>query len=104
MQNRLTQYFDISAYSVPPAFTYGNSSPTSPNLRAPGIANYDMSLFKSFTLTERIRAQLRFEAFNLFNRVQFAAPGTQAGSTSFGIISAQQNTPRELQVALKILF
>jgi hypothetical protein len=104
VQNRLTQYFDTTAYAVPPAFTYGNSSPTSPNLRAPGIANYDMSLFKNFAIKERVRAQLRFEAFNLFNRVQFAAPGTQAGSTSFGIISAQQNTPRELQVALKIIF
>ncbi|MCU1258752.1 MAG: Cna B-type protein [Bryobacterales bacterium] len=104
VQNRLAQYFDITAYAVPVAFTYGNSSPTSPNLRAPGIANYDMSLFKGFALAEHIRAQLRFEAFNLFNRVQFAAPGTQTGSTSFGIISAQQNTPRELQVALKIIF
>jgi hypothetical protein len=103
-QNRLSEYFDISAFAVPAAFTYGNSSPTSPNLRAPGIANYDMSLFKSFAVTERIRAQLRFESFNIFNRVQFAAPGTQAGSTSFGIISAQQNTPRELQVAVKIIF
>ena len=37
-------------------------------------------------------------------RTAFAAPGTQAGSTTFGIISAQQNTPRELQVALKIIF
>ena len=104
VQSRLTQCFDTSAYGVPPAFTYGNSSPTSPNLRAPGIANYDMSLFKTFALKERLRAQIRFESFNLFNRVQFAAPGTQAGSTSFGIISAQQNTPRELQVALKIIF
>ena len=104
VQNRLNKYFDITAFAVPPAFTYGNSSPTSPNLRAPGIANYDMSLFKNFAINERVRAQLRFESFNIFNRVQFAAPGTQAESTSFGVISAQQNTPRELQVALKIIF
>jgi hypothetical protein len=104
VQNRLQQYFDTTAYAVPGAFTYGNSSPTSPNIRATGIANYDMSLFKTFAIKERMKIQFRFESFNLFNRVQFAAPGTQAGSTTFGIISAQQNTPRELQVALKILF
>jgi hypothetical protein len=104
VQARLSRYFDTSAYAVPVAFTYGNSSPTAPNLRAPGIANYDMSLFKNFAIIERLRAQFRFESFNLFNRVQFAAPGTQAGTTSFGVITAQQNTPRELQVALKLLF
>jgi hypothetical protein len=104
VQNRLAQFFDTSAYAVPAAFTYGNSSATSPNLRATGIANYDISLFKGFNVTEHVRAQLRFESFNIFNRVQFAAPGTQAGSTSFGVISAQQNTPRELQVAMKIIF
>jgi hypothetical protein len=63
-----------------------------------------MSLFKNFSIVERLRAQLRFESFNVFNRVQFAAPGTQAGATSFGVITAQQNTPRQLQVALKLLF
>jgi hypothetical protein len=103
IQARLNQYFDTSAYAVPAAFTYGNSPGTAPNLRAPGIANYDASLFKSFKI-ERFTAQLRVESFNLFNRVQFSPPGTQAGSTSFGVITSQANTPRELQAALKILF
>lgn len=104
VQDRLNRYFDISAYAVPPAFTYGNSSPTAPNLRTAGIANYDLSLFKNFQITDSVRTQLRFESFNAFNRVQFAAPGTQAGTTNFGVILAQANNPRELQIALKILF
>lgn len=103
IQARLSQYFDTSAYAVPASFTYGNSPGTAPNLRAHGIANYDASLFKSFKI-ERLTAQFRIESFNLFNRVQFSSPGTQAGSTNFGVITAQANTPRELQAALKILF
>lgn len=103
VQGRLTKYFDTSAYTVPAAFTYGNSKPTAPNLRAPGIANYDASLFKSFKI-ERLTAQFRIESFNLFNRVQFSPPGSQAGSTSFGIVTSQANTSRELQAALKLLF
>jgi hypothetical protein len=103
IQGRLTKYFDTSAYAVPAAFTYGNSKPTAPNLRAPGIANYDASLFKSFKI-ERLTAQFRIESFNLFNRVQFSPPGSQAGSTSFGVVTSQANTSRELQAALKILF
>jgi hypothetical protein len=97
VQDRLNHYFDTSAYAVPAAFTYGNSTPTAPNLRAPGVANCDLSLFKNFQPLERLRAQLRLEAFNALNRVQFSAPGAQAGTTSFGVIGSQANTPRELQ-------
>ncbi|MBI2688958.1 MAG: TonB-dependent receptor [Acidobacteria bacterium] len=103
-QDRLNRWFDTSAFAVPPAFTYGNSSRTTPDFRTQGTANYDLSLFKNFQIRESIRAQFRFESFNAFNRVQFAAPNTTAGATAFGQITAQQNTPRQLQVALKLIF
>lgn len=103
-QDRLLRWFDTSAFAVPPAFTYGNSSRTTPDFRTHGTANFDMSLFKNFPIRESIRAQFRFESFNTFNRVQFAAPNTTAGATAFGQVTAQANTPRQLQVALKIIF
>jgi len=103
-QERLTRWFDTSAFAVPAAFTFGNSSRTTPDFRTHGTANFDLSLFKNFPLRESVRVQFRFEAFNAFNRVQFAAPNTTAGNNAFGQITAQQNTPRQLQVALKILF
>jgi hypothetical protein len=104
VQQRLQHYFDTDAYTVPKAFTYGNSSRTAPDLRGPGIANYDLSLFKNFTLTEQLRAQFQFETFNAFNRVQFGMPGTQAGTTNFGVVTSAQNSPRQLQLALKLIF
>ncbi|MBI4892964.1 MAG: TonB-dependent receptor [Acidobacteria bacterium] len=104
VQQRLTQYYNTAAFSVPAAFTYGNASRTEPALRGPGIANYDMSLFKTFKCTERLRAQFRFETFNTMNRVWFGMPGTSIGSTSAGVISGQANSPRQLQLALKLLF
>jgi hypothetical protein len=104
VQKRLNQYFDTTAYAVPAAFTYGDSSPTAPNLRGPGIADFDFSLFKDFTIKDRLQGQLRVESFNVFNRVQFGQPGSQAGTTSFGVINSQANTPRELQAAFKLLF
>jgi len=103
-QDKLLRWFDTSAFAVPPAFTFGNSSRTTPDFRTHGTANFDLSLFKNFPIREAIRAQFRFEAFNAFNRVQFAAPNTQAGATAFGQITAQANAPRQLQVALKIIF
>jgi hypothetical protein len=103
IQARLTRYFDTSAYAVPAAFTYGNSPGTAPNLRTPGVANYDASLMKKFKF-EHLTVQFRAETFNVFNRAQFSGPGTQAGSTSFGVITTQANTPRQIQLALKLLF
>ena len=102
--SRVLQYFDTSAFTLPAAFTYGNAPATEPDVRTPGIDNTDLSLSKNFRFKERITAQLRFESFNTFNRVQFASPGTQLGTTSFGVITAQQNQPRKLQAAVKIIF
>jgi len=104
ISSRVLQYFDTSAFQLPAAFTYGNAPPTESDIRAPGIDNTDLSLLKNFRLRERFTMQMRFESFNIFNRTQFAAPGTQLGTTSFGVITTQQNQPRKLQAAIKIIF
>ena len=57
-----------------------------------------------FRSRENIRVQFRAEFFNAFNRVQFSGPTTSVTSTSFGVISGQANSPRQLQFGLKILF
>jgi len=75
-----------------------------PNLRCPGINNWDLSLFKNTNVTERIKVQFRAEAFNAFNRVQFGVPNVSINSTAFGVISSQQNLPRNLQLGLRLLF
>jgi len=103
-QDRLLRWFDTSAFAVPVAFTYGNSSRTTPDFRTHGTANYDISIFKNFPITENFRAQFRFETFNTFNRVQFAAPNATAGAAAFGQVTAQSNPPRQLQLALKLIF
>jgi hypothetical protein len=104
IQDNLDRAFDTSAFAVPAAFTYGNSSRTAPDIRNHGIANYDLSLFKDWRIKEFVKAQFRLEAFNAFNHVQFNTPGASAGTTSFGVISSQYNVPRQLQLALKIIF
>ncbi|MEJ7607672.1 MAG: hypothetical protein WKF37_15715 [Bryobacteraceae bacterium] len=104
IQGRLDRAFDTTAFAVPPAFTFGNSSRTAPDLRTHGIANYDISLFKSWRLHELMKLQFRMESFNTFNRVQFGPPGTQAGTTSFGVITSQFNVPRQIQFAMKLIF
>jgi len=47
---------------------------TNDNLRGPGLASTDLSLFKEFHAVERLNVQFRAEAFNAFNHVQFGNP------------------------------
>jgi hypothetical protein len=75
-----------------------------PNLAGPGMANFDISLFKNTRINERVALQIRVESFNVFNRVQFGNPDTNFNSNSFGRISNQANTPREFQLGLRLTY
>jgi hypothetical protein len=103
-QSRLTAWFNTSALTLPPAFTFGNVARTLPDVRSPGIANYNLAIFKNTPITERVGLQFRTEIFNLFNRVQFNSPGLSLGTPQFGVISGQYNDPRLIQFALRLLF
>ena len=103
----LSRYFDTSVFTQPAPFTFGNLARTLPDVRGPGINNFDMSLVKGFPIRERLKAQFRFEFFNLWNRTQFANPGTSQGNAQFGVISNisnDANPARQVQLALKIVF
>lgn len=101
---RLNGWFNTACFTQPAAFTFGNESRTDSELRAPGVANWDLAMFKNFPITREGRSSVQFraEAFNLFNRVQFGYPGTSQGTSNFGVISSQANLPRVLQFALRI--
>jgi len=103
VEERLNRYFDISAFTQPPPFTFGNVSRTLPDLRGPGTVNIALSVFKNMPITERFRLQFRAEAFNAFNNVNFSNPGTVFGSTNFGVISSA-GAARIVQLALKMYF
>ncbi len=104
VKERLTRYFNTSVFSQPASFSFGNVGRTLPDVRAPGMENFDLSLFKNFKLFESHSLQFRFEAFNALNRTQFASPIPGVNNTSFGWILGTANTPRQLQIGLKYLF
>jgi hypothetical protein len=102
--DRLDRYFDPTVYSQPLAFTFGNMSIYAPDLRSPGIRNWDLSIFKEWRVVEKATVQFRTEAFNAFNTVRFGSPNTTVTSNQFGVISTQANSPRQVQFGLKLLF
>jgi hypothetical protein len=72
-------------------------------VRGPGIQSVDVSLFKSFGVTESSRLQFRAECFNCLNHPNFGLPENDIRSPAFGQI-LQASPPRLMQLALKFLF
>lgn len=103
-QSRLNEWFNTAAFAQPPAFAFGSEPRTDPVLRAAGINNFDFTVVKQTQINERFRLEFRTEFFNLFNRVQFADPGTSLGSPQFGIVTSAINLPRLVQLGLRLSF
>ena len=79
-------YINPAAFTPAPAYTYGNT-PRSLPCRQPGYDNTNLSIFKDFQITERVRFQFRAEALNAFNTPEFAQP-----STTYGVSQATAST------------
>jgi Carboxypeptidase regulatory-like domain len=94
-------FFNVSAFAANALGTYGDTPRNF--LTGPGYSDIDLSLSKSFKVTEGQSLQFRAEAFNLANRVNFSNPNATISSKSAGTITAA-NDPRILQFALKYLF
>lgn len=103
-ERSIARWFDTSVFTQPEPFTFGTTGRTLPDVREPGLVNFDFSAMKNFPVTERVRIQFRAEFFNLFNTPQFGRPGTVLGNAQFGIIGSQANSPRQVQFGLKLLF
>lgn len=104
IEDKLNAYFDTTDFSQPATYTFGNMSRTHGYLRGPGLRNFDLSIFKQFPVWDTLKAELRGEAFNAFNTPQFGNPDTGVTDGTFGVISSQVNSPRQIQVAIKLLF
>lgn len=85
--------------------------------RSPGNWEFDIGLYKSFSITERFRLQLRGEAYNLMNHANMYVVGTSADVSNvtpndggtFSVTSCKgcaqlTNDRRNLQLALKLIF
>lgn len=102
--DKIARWFDIGDFAITPAFTFGNSPRVMPNLRQDGEKNFDLSLFKNYYFKEGKSIQFRAEFFNAFNRVRFGGPGSAVDSGNFGVVGGQGNGPRQIQLALKLIF
>ena len=98
----IDHYLNAAAFPAQPNYLLGNATRFNPLVRGFPNLNENISLGKSFAITERFRLDFRAEAFNLLNRVVFSNPQTNLNSSSFGLVTGQSNSGRQMQLALKL--
>ncbi len=103
-EDKLTKWFDTTLFSQPAPFTLGNAPERIPGLRSHHLNSLDLSLLKEVQPSPSLRLQLRVEAFNLFDYVQFGSPNTTLSNASFGQVTSQTNSPRQMQFGVKAIW
>jgi len=96
-----TQYLTPSAFAVPAAGTFGNLGLNA--VFYPNFNNWDVSLQKTFRVTERVRTAFRAEFFNIPNHLSYTAISGSFTSSTFGQITGATD-PRTMEFALRLTF
>jgi hypothetical protein len=96
--------FDTSQFALPALGELGNAPRRF--FHGPGINNTDLAVIKHIGLWSQRSAEIRLEAFNVFDHPQFYGPASVDGNNSsptFGQIVAAA-PPRQMQIGMKVMF
>ncbi len=99
--SKVKEYFNTAAFVPAATGTFGDVGRNS--LRGPGYADVDLSVFKDLFRFDRFQSQFQAEAFNAFNRANFANPQNSLSSGTYAQITGA-SSPRVFQFALKLTF
>jgi hypothetical protein len=100
-------WFDTTAFAPVTEVRFGTVGRNT--MRGPGVVNVDLSLFRTFRLTERYKLEFRAESFNLSNTPHFSTPTSSVNSATFGRIYSTQSADvmggsREFRLGLRLGF
>ncbi len=96
------QWFSPAAFSTPPAFTFGNVGRNT--IYGPGRQTLDLALQREFSVGEKIKFQIRAEAFNALNHTNLGTPNRFVNTPQFGTITEAATPPREIQFGARLSF
>jgi outer membrane receptor protein involved in Fe transport len=94
----------VGGWARPAIATFGNIQRNS--YTGPGEFRSDMSIFKNFTITERVKAQFQAEFFNVFNHPVYDLPSGCIDCSGNGIITNLEgdSSMREMQLGFRVTF
>jgi len=97
-----SQWFNPAAFSTPAAFTFGNVGRNT--VYGPGMQTMDIALARSFPIRERVRLEMRAEAYNALNHSNFGTPNRFVNTAQFGSITEASTPGREFQLSARVSF
>lgn len=71
--------------------------------RSPGAWNLNLGAFRVFRVTERFRLEMRAEAYNALNHVNWGTPNTNISDANFGLITSTW-AARQVQIGARLSF
>jgi len=95
------------SFVLPPVYTLGDAPRATGAIRSPLSFNSSMAIDKDFSLApvrEGMQLELRLEAENALNHPVFGTPDTAVDDPNFGVISYTSNSPRQVQLGVKVIF
>ena len=96
-------WFNKSAFAAPAPYTFGNLGRYA--LRGSAFWNLDASIFREFRFLDTRAVQFRAESFNTLNTVIMGNPAANVSNpATFGTVTGTANSPRSLQLGLKVRF
>jgi hypothetical protein len=93
-------FYDPKAFAAVTDVRFGSSGRNL--LRAPGVINLDLGVFRKFTITERLGLEFRSEAHNSTNTPHFDAPTASVNSASFMQVLSAQQDQRQIRFGLRL--
>ncbi len=97
-------YLNKAAFIRPANMQFGNTPRRIAQLRNPWTVNEDLAILKNFNITERKYFEFRASGSNGFNRHLMGGPDTNMDSNTFGMITGNGSSGREIQFGLKFYF
>ncbi len=103
-QRSTQEWFNKTAFVSLPSFTLRTAPWSMASLRADAVNNWDLSLMKETTFADRFHVRIQADAFNLANRTQFGTPNVNPAASQYGTVTSQANSPRTVQLGLKLAY
>ena len=95
-------WFNPAAFAAPAQGTFGNAPRNL--IYNPGEQQWDIALFKNFSLGGSYKMQFRIECFNFPNHANLSGPQTDPTNANFGRSTGKDGNRRDVQLGLRFQF
>ena len=96
------EWFNPAAFATPAAYTFGNLGRNT--VYGPGMQTMDVAMTRSFAVLERVRLEMRAEAFNALNHSNLGTPNRFVNTPQFSTITEASTPGREFQLSARLSF